>query len=507
MGYAISIPFVVLLAIFAYRAPSPSASGIIDPDYYWHLSYGDWIIQNGRLPTEDFWSWTFDGHAYRLTQWLGEVAMAFANQMGGTLGTSTLSALLLTLTLAASYKAARCFLDNRLAALAVSIGCNAILVSLACRPHQFTHLGLAILTWMVASFQTTGKHRPLYFVPVLMAIWVNLHGGYAVGLAYLWMMTGLVVVDAFVSKRPDEIRTVAIPLAIAAAIGTLSTLLNPYGWEAWVYAFEIASLKSSAAGIVDEWAATSIKTEVGLNFFLITSAMFVAMAAARQRPRIAQLLAAVALCAIGWSAVRISLMSTILIVPILASALRSTSFYDLAFNGDGRRYDRLIPLPVAVGVLAALATLTVWLGQIDQTAARHVTANMPEQEVRFMQAHHIEGRILNAPEAGGYLIRKLGQKVSLDTRLDLYGDRALFEYLFARRGEVGWREYIERMNPDVVLINNQAALRQLLSGDGKYRLVFEGAAYSILLKASMRLDIPTVFTDLHNNPFLSQLKS
>jgi len=321
------------------------------------------------------------------------------------------------------------------------------------------------------------------------------------------MMTGLVVVDAFISKRPDEIRAVAVPLAIAAVIGTLSTILNPYGWGAWVYAFEIASLKSSSAGIVDEWAATSIKAEVGLNFFLITSAMFVAMAAARQRPRIAQLLAAVALCAIGWSAVRISLMSTILMVPILASSLRSTSFYDLAFNGDGRRYDRLIPLPVAVGVLAALASLSVWLGRIDQTAARHVTANMPEQEVRFMQAHQIEGRILNAPEAGGYLIRKLGQKVSLDTRLDLYGDRALFEYLFARRGEVGWREYIERMNPDVVLINNQAALRQLLSGAGEYRLVFEGATYSILLKNSMRLDIPTVFTDLHNNPILSKLKS
>ena len=104
---------------------------------------------------------------------MGEVVMALANRAGGEVGTSVLAALLICLTLTCSYRAARCYLDNRLAALAVAAGCNAILVSLSCRPHQFTHLGLACLTWIIAEYMTTGLRKPLYWIAPLFALWVN----------------------------------------------------------------------------------------------------------------------------------------------------------------------------------------------------------------------------------------------------------------------------------------------------------------------------------------------
>lgn len=155
---AVSVPIIILLCLFAYRAPSFAGAGITDPDYYWHVGYGEWILAHGRLPESDFWSWTFEGHPYRLTQWLGEVCMALTNEAAGHLGTSTLAALLVTLTMAASYRAGRVFLDNRLAAITVALVCNSTLISLACRPHQFTHLGLALLTWIISSYQAGNRH-------------------------------------------------------------------------------------------------------------------------------------------------------------------------------------------------------------------------------------------------------------------------------------------------------------------------------------------------------------
>lgn len=58
---AVSVPIIILLCLFAYRAPSLAGAGITDPDYYWHVGYGEWILAHGRLPESDFWTWTFEG--------------------------------------------------------------------------------------------------------------------------------------------------------------------------------------------------------------------------------------------------------------------------------------------------------------------------------------------------------------------------------------------------------------------------------------------------------------
>jgi hypothetical protein len=80
------------------------------------------------------------------------------------------------------------------------------------------------------------------------------------------------------------------------------------------------------------------------------------------------------------------------------------------------------------------------LSRIEQTTARHGAGKGPVDEVSFMKRHGLGGRILNTPLADEYLIRALGAKVSIDMRLDLYGDRALFELPCAMRGEAGRKD-------------------------------------------------------------------
>ena len=505
MSSYLNIPFLAMVSLFIYRAPAATGSGIIDPDYYWHLSYGDWILNNGRLPTADFWSWTMKGTTYRLTQWMGEVVMALANRAGGEVGTSVLAALLVCLTLTCSYRAARCYLDNRLAALAVAVGCNAILVSLSCRPHQFTHLGLACLTWIIAAYMTTGRRKPLYWIAPLFALWVNLHGGYAVGLAYLWMLVGAIAADKFVRNEWAGILSSCAPLGWAALAGSLATLMNPYGWGAWQYAVDIASLKSSSAGIVDEWAATSIKGDVGLNFFMVTTTLFACMIASVKRPSLGSMLCAFALTAAGWSAIRVSLMMTILMVPIISAWLIHTPFYGVVFDGNARRYDRTVNPVITSLILITVLTISLTASPADHAARKYVNQNFPQQEAQFMTENALEGRLLNPPEAGGFLLRQTGREVALDTRLDLYGDKALFEYLLASKGATNWKPYLERLDPEIILANNHSALRQLATESALYRLVYIGPRYSVMVKEGLRPDLETVVAT-NNEDLLEQLK-
>lgn len=73
--------WIAIIAVFLIRAPHPASSGSVDPDVYWHLLYGHWILDHLALPTADMWSWTMPGKNYNLTQWLGEVAIAAAEQI------------------------------------------------------------------------------------------------------------------------------------------------------------------------------------------------------------------------------------------------------------------------------------------------------------------------------------------------------------------------------------------------------------------------------------------
>lgn len=501
-----SIPIVVVLSILAYRAPSLAGSGITDPDYYWHVGYGEWIIRHGKLPDTDFWSWTVEGHPYRLTQWLGEVFMGLANGLGGVYGTSLLAATLVCLTISASYRAARFYLENRLAALAVAVGCNTVLISLACRPHQFTHLSLALLTWVLASFQF-GNRKAIYWLPPLFAIWVNLHGGYAFGLAYLSLVCMFSAVEAYMRRDIGSFKDKTMPMIVITVCSVVATLLNPYGWGAWEYAIQIANLKSSSAGIVDEWAPTNIKTEVGLSFYFVVAALSAAMASSSKRPSVSNLLSAMTLVAIGWMAVRLSLMVTVLMVPLLAYAVRGTALYELAFSGEANKYDRLISIKTGIGAIAITFFCGLGMSLIDTTTGRFMAMTLPVDEVAFMKRNSIGGRILNTPESGGFLIREMGTKVSIDTRLDLYGDRALFEWLFAMRGDAGWKEYIARLDPDVVLLNNPSPLRHLLAEAGNYRPVFEGTGHTVLVRNGSHTELPSIQLVPVNQAILEKLKS
>jgi hypothetical protein len=217
-----------------------------------------------------------------------------------------------------------------------------------------------------------------------------------------------------------------------------------------------------------------------------------AAAASRQRAPLHSILNALLLIAIGESAVRLSLMASILMLPPLAAALRETPFYELAFDRQARRYDRAVSAVLSMGVFVLVLAAAMVYARFDSTTWRALSEKLPVEEAAFLQKHSLTGRLLNTAEAGGYLMRTLGVPVSIDTRYDLYGDHAVFELLFALRGNAGWQEYVRRVDPDIVLSNNHYPLRHLLAASGAYRPVFEGPAYTVLIRHGQRADLPDV---------------
>lgn len=478
--------WIAIAAVFLIRAPHPAASGSVDPDVYWHLLYGHWILDHLAIPAADMWSWTMPGKAYSLTQWLGEVAIAAAERIAGEIGKQTLAATLASLTILLSYKAARCYLPNRTAAImSALVGCT-VMVSMTCRPHLFTFAGLAALSWIFTAQETTDRKWPLLLVPPIMALWVNLHGGYAFGLIYLWLHAGAAVVAAFThNELGKQHRTILLLCGVALA-GTLSTAINPYGFNVWANTAAVGALKSVSAGLTEEWIPTNIRTNLGFAFLTVVLATIMSMAFSDKRPCMKDGLMLMALLVIGWWATRMSIMASILLVPVIAKFFGHTAFYRLAFADKAKSEGRLHPL-VALLIIAVIGTGGYLVGSSDKTIEKRIQRDFPVEEVAFLKRYHFQGTIMNTMEAGGYLIRYLSQPVFLDTRLDLYGDDYFFDYMQATAGADSWEAFMAKWSPDLVMLEHGMPLKTLLIQAGTYKVVFTGPRYTLLLKANLTL--------------------
>jgi hypothetical protein len=46
-----------------------------DPDFWWHLRIGRWMVDNGRLPSTDIFTFTVPSHVWTDHEYLTEVLM------------------------------------------------------------------------------------------------------------------------------------------------------------------------------------------------------------------------------------------------------------------------------------------------------------------------------------------------------------------------------------------------------------------------------------------------
>ena len=76
-----SWPLLIGVAIFAFLVQQPQL--LHDPDTYWHLKVGEWILANGAIPQVDHFSHTMKGAPWHSHEWLAELVFAIAYAKGG----------------------------------------------------------------------------------------------------------------------------------------------------------------------------------------------------------------------------------------------------------------------------------------------------------------------------------------------------------------------------------------------------------------------------------------
>src|SRR6266550_1413745 len=161
--FGLSLPLIFGLAVYV---PLLFAARAVlgDPDTYWHIAIGRWIIAHGTVPQSDMFSFSMPGAPFTPPEWLYD-DFGWAGLVAATALSVAAALTLLLRALLRSLAPAYALIAAVLAALLA-------LPHLLARPHIFT---LPILVWWAAALVAAhGEDRPppLWLAP-MMTLWAN----------------------------------------------------------------------------------------------------------------------------------------------------------------------------------------------------------------------------------------------------------------------------------------------------------------------------------------------
>ena len=490
------LAFVVLFIALVLVLP------LTDPDYFWHLKAGEYIVTHRALPPGDVFSFTRFGQPWVLHEWLFEVVLYGVFATGGALGVKLLTALCIMAALGVTYVLARRLGQSRpLAFVLVLFGGCAFAMGCAPRPQLVTYLLFALFLSILLREKYDGARRAVCVLPLLMVVWVNAHGGYLIGIALLFLFTGAEWLDYWWdAARPPAGKGRLVRLSLIALATLLATLVNPEFVKHWLYPFQVLGMEANQW--INEWQSPDFHS-IGPRIYLSLCVLFVlSYIYARPRAGLTELVLPGFFLVNGFVSVRHIPLAVLTVLPFIALALGRGGLAACAASWRGSRLERRYAGSVGTGkqlgpaaegvlnwivLLAIVIALVLYRPSFD-AAKQHQGAKLPAAAADYVIAHRIKGNIFNAYGQGGYLIYRFWpeRKVCIDGRADVYGDKFFKEHKDIYSGAADWKEKFDRLAIDYAILDNDAPIRQLLLADGSFRQAYRDKRHSVLLRSIPR---------------------
>jgi hypothetical protein len=499
-------------------------------DEWWHLKAGKWIVENGRLPRNDIFTYTGENLRWHNHEWLAQVLFYSVHQLGeggaigGVRALISFKAVLVTATIALVLwlgwmQCRNLSLATLIALLAADMSRRTIFP----RPPVLSYLLFA--GFLVLLYQRkAGRVRAAWLwvtVPV-MVVWANLHGMCLVGVVAVGSFALGECIEAALdwrrtrAARPGPVETgfarhlwrragnlVLLTIAVALAV-----LANPSGAEVYFLGRNFTAdpvlkqviLEMRPAPFIVQRANPAdpaspwMFNRINATFWLSVPVFLGMLAANRFRLRNAAdyLLSLFFLyqAAMHWR-----------LLPLFAIAGAGPTAF-LAQSLLARL--RLAGRPVAQWVLLAATALlgAVFVGVIGepppQTFLRRNVdllrgkafepRDYPEPMVRFILDTRLPDRMFSEINYCGYLMWRLSpehHRLFTDNRFDLFGSRFYpYEYTVAHglaggnefangmRVEKGWDGILDEWGVNFVVIARDMELNRRLRESGKWKVIY-----------------------------------
>ncbi|NDJ74784.1 MAG: hypothetical protein GYB65_00880 [Chloroflexi bacterium] len=465
----------ILLFTMAVRVP-------IDTDTWWHVRSGEYIFDEGKIPKTDPFSHTRAGEDWIDHSWGSQIVIYGAYSLfggdgqagdSGNIGLALYMALLATLGMAFVYL--MCDGTAYVRAFAVVLGGAAAAVFWSPRPQMFSFMLGALVLYLLHLYKRKGVDR-LWLIPVVMVVWVNLHGGFAIGFIFLFgSIAGEVIGNVF---NPDDERVVKWErlrkMLLITGVAFLVVPLNPNGFQMWAYPFRTVGI-GALQDFIQEWRSPDFHQPQTWPFILLLLGVLAAAGLSSRRIDWTDLALVSGTTLMALTAGRNIAVFAIAVTPVLTRHIEVW----LADRGwqirpMRRVQGQMLVLNWVLLVVVIFGSLVKIVSALNEETMREAhELYLPVELAAFLDDETALAEFLGKPpdEAimfntynwGGYLLFAAPDvPVYVDGRTDLYDDEFLRNYLEIVFLREDWEQKLDATGADFVAIEADSVLAQML---------------------------------------------
>ncbi len=485
------MPDLVFVSILLWLFAAGAGWSVLlaDGDTGWHIRNGEEILNCRCVPHTDSFAFGTEGRPWFAWEWLADVIFAALRRAGGLKAVVLFSGAIIAMASAVMFRhmlwrGSSPFISLALALLAT----GASSIHFLARPHVVTLLFTAMSAWAL----DRDRRKPwpwIWGMPLLVALWTNLHGGFLV----VFTLLGAKLFES-ICVRPRVKGKVRREIVLAGSCA-IATLLNPYGFRLHQHVLEYLQsdwIRQS----VEEFQSPRFRSESMLQFEILLALGIATVPALWRQRRLAECCLILFWAQQALGSVRHVPIYCLIAAPLIVTQLdavwtkwtatqppQSLAGLLRQIGIDWERWaSGFSAAPAAVcAVLLFLPYSAAW--PTDFPAAKFPTALVSRNRRLLSSSTAAPVRVFSSDQWSDYLIYRLHPQVRtfFDGRSDFFGLWRGGDYTQLMEGRPGCSAILDREKIRFALIPSTWALAGLLASNPEWKRV-DGDPQAILFQ-------------------------
>lgn len=449
-----------------------------DPDMGWHLQNGHYLLTNQlQVPKTDIYSYTMADYPLIMHEWVSDIIMYGIYRYLGFWGLSLIFAVLATAAFFIVAKSIKAKIEYQV--IAALIGALASYTIVGIRPQVITLLFLGILLFILYRFKENPNSNTIYWLLPLFLLWVNMHGGFVIGLFTLVLYLVAEFLQIFFHKIYQGIKThqyyikISLPkhwfkLFYLTLLSGIATLVNPYFWRVYVEIYSTLRdplLKSSIA----EWFPVTLKSSQSYFFLLYVVLIFILGLLFYKRLKFTSVFMFLVFGYIGITSWRNMPLFIIFSIPLWVFFVKGLVGETLSKLVSSKLILTLLILAVAINGYQQVKGV-IKSNSSEVAMAKYSEYRYPYDAVLYLKAHPPKGNMFNYYNWGGYLIWQLpAYKVFIDGRMPSWrynGKYVWQDFHDAITLQSNWQDILEKYKVSWIFLDRNSPLAFVLASSG-----------------------------------------
>ncbi len=449
----------LLWLFLAVLTASYITGSISDPDLWWHIVAGRWILAHHSIPTQDYWNLFGVGQPWRAYSWSFEILVAWLDSFGDMhwlLAAKLCIALFVSLSF--FYVFAKLASDWAFGALLGMYAAAATFNHFTLRPQSLVWAYFAWVLYFSDQIDRRGiSKKPLLGLAVMMMLWANTH---------LSSVLGILLIAGWILKDRQDLR----PVFLAAAAGIIGTLVTPYLGGEWATFISKTSHPFNHRSITEFQPATIMQHSTA--FILIIAALIAVFAwKAGKSIAPAKFFTAGLFVAGALAIIKFIPFAVIVLCGVTAVLWREAGNDKTTLGNLGDALQKLLRLSDRIpkqGIIFVILVMTilnvraVWRIPLDDEV-------VAVRAVDFVQKENLPLPLLHGFGDGGYVMYRFNNPdgsprllVPIDGRTNVVPENVWTSYLDALQGKETWKKYFDLVKPRTILWRTESPLVSIL---------------------------------------------